>query len=110
MKAGLALLPEGAETPEAVGKAAPPAIPWRVHLASFRTRRGAARARAEIEEKAGDAIAGYEFAFVDVDLGKSLGAWVRVTLGPLEGRAAARALCRRIKARGLYCRPLPPGQ
>ncbi len=109
VKAGLALLPEGAETPGSDAEAAPPAA-WRVHLASFRTRRGAARARAEIEEKAGDAIAGYGFDLVDVDLGKPLGAWVRVTLGPLKGRAAARALCRRLEARDLYCRPLAPGQ
>gem|GEM_PF-2833366 len=108
VKAGLALLPEGEATPEAETK--PPAAAWRVHLASFRTRRGAARARAEIEEKAGDALAGYGFDLVDVDLGRPLGAWVRVTLGPLKGRTAARALCRRLAARGLYCRPLAPGQ
>ncbi len=109
VKAGLALLPEGAKaSPDDPG--AWPASAWRVHLASFRTRRGAARAQAEIAKKAGDALAGYGFDLVDVDLGAPLGAWVRVTLGPLKGRAEARALCRRLAARDLYCRPLAPGQ
>ena len=77
-----------------------------VHVASFRTPRAALRFAARIEAEDADLIGALQVGLARVNLGETLGEWVRVRVGPLAGRAAAKALCRRFKARDLYCAPL----
>ena len=93
-KSAPAVAPEAS----AVGRA------W-VHISSFRTRRYARKHWDELTRRHGDLLGGYELDLARVDLGAEKGVWIRVRAGPLPGQDAAKALCERLRARGLYCAP-----
>jgi hypothetical protein len=76
-----------------------------VHIASFRTRRYARKHWEELTRRHADLLGGRELDLARVDLGAEKGVWIRVRAGPLPDLDAATALCRRLRARDLYCAP-----
>jgi len=79
-----------------------------LHIASFRTAKAALTLADAFMRDNADLIGALRVDLARVDLGSSLGRWVRVRLGPLANRTEAKALCAKLKARDLYCRLLPP--
>ncbi len=76
------------------------------HIASYYTLERATEHWKEFEREHGDLAGARDGGVTRVDLGGGMGAWFRVAIGPLADAAAARALCRRLRARNLYCAPL----
>ena len=77
-----------------------------VHVASFRTAAAAALHWEALKARHGDLLGGLASDLARVDLGADKGVWVRLRAGPLADAAAARALCRDLRARDLYCVPV----
>ena len=75
-----------------------------VHLASYRERRHAGPGWRALQGQAADLLAGLEPRLVEVDLGER-GRFLRLKAGPLDSFEAARALCARLEAAGLWCAP-----
>lgn len=69
---------------------------WRVQLGAFRSAAEAKTAWARFEARPGTVLRGLSPHFEQVDLG-SRGVFHRLQAGPLADRAAAHALCTRIR-------------
>ena len=72
---------------------------WRIQLASFRSAAEADVAWRRLRNSLPELLDGLTAATVEADLGPERGIYHRLTAGPLDSRAAARALCRDIKQR-----------
>ncbi len=72
---------------------------WRVQLASFRSAAEAEVAWRRLTSRLSDLLDGLKPETVEADLGPERGIYHRLTAGPLDGRAAARTLCRDIRQR-----------
>ncbi|MGB0629794.1 MAG: SPOR domain-containing protein [Alphaproteobacteria bacterium] len=70
---------------------------WRVQFASFRTEAEVEEAWQRISAKAADALGDAAKISARADLGER-GVYHRLQVGPMENRAAAIALCERVKA------------
>ena len=96
-------LPEGAGAEPSAAAAGL----W-VHVASFRTAASATLHWDALMKRHGDLLGGLASDLARVDLGADKGIWVRLRAGPLADADAARALCRKLRARDLYCVPVRP--
>jgi len=72
---------------------------WRVQLASVRSASEADLAWRRLKERHPKLLGDLAASTVEADLGPERGIYHRLSAGPLHDRAAARALCRDIKAR-----------
>jgi cell division septation protein DedD len=79
--------------------ASAPTSGWRVQLASFRTAAEAELAWRRLKNRLPELFGGLKAETVEADLGPKRGVYHRLSAGPLDDRAAARALCRDIKER-----------
>jgi tetratricopeptide (TPR) repeat protein len=74
-----------------------------VHIASFRSEKGAEKGWQLLQERHGELLGDLELNIREIDFGAGMGVFYRVQAGPLENEQAAQALCERLKLRGLYC-------
>lgn len=93
--------PAPAETETAASRteANEPVRSIRVQLASFRSPIDAELAWHRLRKKYGGILDGLTPEYVEADLGPERGIYHRLTAGPLDSLAAARALCQDIKRR-----------
>lgn len=78
----------------------------KVHLASFRDRRGAEKGWNDLKKRYPIDLAGLMVEIRRVDLGPDLGVYHRVLAGPFADKDEAKRTCKRIKAKGGYCDPM----
>ncbi|MBL4615173.1 MAG: tetratricopeptide repeat protein [Magnetovibrio sp.] len=76
-----------------------------VHLASYRQKRSANRGWAALQKRFGSVLGGLEHRIERVDLGNGKGVFYRLKAGPLPSNNAAKAMCRKLKAKRQYCDP-----
>ncbi len=74
-----------------------------VHVASFRTPRSALKGWDELKRLHPGLLGPLALKLSRVDLGGTLGEWIRVRVGPLPDIDAAKTLCRSLRARDTYC-------
>lgn len=77
--------------------------PVRVHIASFRSEKGAERGWEMLKKAHGDLLGALGLELRKVDFGAGMGVFFRVQAGPIESENAAKSLCQDLKSRGLYC-------
>jgi len=76
-----------------------------VHLASFRQKKAAERGWMQLQKRFGSMLGDLQNRIEHVDLGNGKGAFYRLKAGPLPSNAAAKAMCRKLKAKRQYCDP-----
>ena len=76
-----------------------------VHLASFRQKKSALRGWRELKKRYRTYLGGLKTSIERVDLGGGKGVFYRLKAGPLPSNAAAKNLCRKLKAKRQYCDP-----
>jgi len=76
-----------------------------VHLASYRTRKAAKRGWVELRRTYGDVLSGLSPEVARVNLGPGKGIFYRLKAGPINSKAAADTICRKLKAHRQYCQP-----
>ncbi len=91
--------PAAEVTPGPAAAKIPATRTWRVQLASFRAPADAEVAWRRLSARHPELLAGLTAETVEADLGPERGIYHRLIAGPLDSRAAARALCRDIKQR-----------
>ncbi|MFQ5958218.1 MAG: SPOR domain-containing protein [Alphaproteobacteria bacterium] len=77
-----------------------------VHVASLRTLQDALKHWDDLRERHPDLLGPLGVKLSRVDLGATLGEWVRVRTGPLPDMETAKALCRKLQSRDTYCATL----
>jgi len=84
---------------------------WRVQLASLRSLEGARKSWNTMKRAYADVLARMEPVMERIDLGRK-GVYHRLQVGPLKGRADAKALCAAIKRRipSQACILVPPNR
>ena len=88
------------------GSTAPPVnVVW-VHVASFRTRSGAAKQWRILQNRHAVLLDGLTVELARTDLGGDMGVWIRLLAGPLADMRAAHSLCAALQARDVYCAPI----
>lgn len=94
------------EAPAAAPKAdaAPAGERTVLHLASYRSEAAAREGWAALSRRHAGDLSGLQPHLVRVDLGQGQGVFWRLNAGPLPNAAAARGRCRRLEARGQYCK------
>ena len=80
----------------------------RIHLSSFKERANAERSWQSLSRAHGGLLKGLSASIETVDLGAK-GSFHRVYAGPLQDSKSARDLCRKLKAKKVYCRPVAAG-
>jgi cell division septation protein DedD len=80
----------------------------RIHLSSFKERANAERSWQSLSRAHGSLLRGLSASIETVDLGAK-GKFHRVYAGPLQDSKSARDLCRKLKAKKVYCRPVAAG-
>jgi tetratricopeptide (TPR) repeat protein len=78
-------------------------FPLRVHLASYRRYEQALAGWQVLLEENADLLGDLQPDVKKLDLGPGEGVYFRLRGGPLPSEDAAKALCRKLRARGLYC-------
>lgn len=105
-------VPASATRPPSGPKQAPAADPldptsgataFGVHLASYRRAEQVARGWNELQHQLGADIAGLSPRVVGIDFGDGRGTFYRLKAGPLKDRAAAEGLCRKLRAKAMFC-------
>jgi len=76
-----------------------------VHLASYRQKKAARRGWRVLQKQFGRVLRGLKFKIERVDLGGRKGVFYRLKAGPLPSNAAAKKICRKLKAKHQYCDP-----
>ncbi len=76
-----------------------------VHLASYRSRRGADRGWTQLRRAHRGVLDDLEPQITKVNLGPGKGIFYRLKAGPVADKAAATEVCRRLKSRRQYCQP-----
>jgi hypothetical protein len=76
-----------------------------VHLASYRSRKDAGRGWRELRGTYQQLLDGLTAEITQVDLGPDRGLYFRLNAGPMDSKAAAVDLCRKLKRRHQYCKP-----
>ena len=92
-----------ADAPETSARTDAAEVPVRVHIASFRSEKGAERGWEMLKKAHGDLLGELGLELRKVDFGSGMGVFYRVQVGPLDNEGAAKALCQELKSRGLYC-------
>ena len=77
--------------------------PVRIHIASFRSEKGAERGWEMLRKAHGDLLGALGLELRKVDFGAGMGVFFRVQVGPVESENVAKSLCQELKSRGLYC-------
>ena len=77
--------------------------PVRIHIASFRSEKGAERGWEMLKKAHGDLLGALGLELRKVDFGTGMGVFFRVQAGPIASENAAKSLCQDLKSRGLYC-------
>jgi hypothetical protein len=75
----------------------------RVHIASFRSQEGAERGWRILRKNHVELLGDLDLQVREIDFGAGMGIFFRVQAGPLDDEPTAKALCERLKSRGLYC-------
>ena len=75
----------------------------RVHIASFRSQEGAERGWRILRKNHVELLGDLDPQVREIDFGAGMGIFFRVQAGPLDDEPTAKALCERLKSRGLYC-------
>ena len=106
--AGMAMADDGEGETGALARAEPVADanagpPVRIHIASFRSEKGAARGWEMLKKAHADLLGELDLELRKVDFGSGMGVFYRVHVGPIANEGAAKSLCRELKDRGLYC-------
>ena len=99
---------QGAQ-PASTGTSADSAGPWAVHLASYRSQRGAQNGWRVLQQRF-PALADRRLVTSEFDPGNGRGTFVRLMAAGFATRDAARDFCRPIRATGQFCQargPLP---
>jgi len=81
---------------------------YRVLIASYRSPNAALNGWEKLKAANGDVLGPLEAQLLPVDLGPDYGVLYRVEAGPVESPQAAEDLCAALKARNVYCMPIPP--
>lgn len=76
-----------------------------IHLASYRSREQASRGWTQLRRAYRRLLGDLKPAVAKVDLGPGKGVYYRLKAGPLASKAAADALCRKLKRHHQYCKP-----
>ena len=76
-----------------------------VHLASYRSKKAAARGWAQIRRAYRTQLGKLKPEVTRVNLGPGKGAFYRLKAGPLRNKAAADKICSTLKRRRQYCEP-----
>ena len=90
-----------AALPKAVPSGDEPA--YGVHLASYRSRDGAASGWRALSARHGALLDGMRPVLAVLDMGDFGGEFLRLKVGPVADQAAAAALCAEFSAAGEYC-------
>lgn len=100
--------PAAMTTPKPVAKAPEPKEPVGpqpgIHLASYRSAKQADRGWTQIVKAHKKLLEGLEHEVTKVNLGRK-GTYYRLKAGPFESAGAAKAMCRKLKARRQFCQP-----
>ena len=75
----------------------------RVHIASFRSEKGAERGWLILRKNHAELLGDLDLQVREIDFGAGMGVFFRVQAGPLDNEQSAKILCERLKSRGLYC-------
>jgi hypothetical protein len=78
-------------------------FPVRVHLASYRKFEQALAGWQVLQGENAELLGALEPDVKEIDLGPGEGMYFRLRGGPLPSEAAAKALCEKLRTRGLYC-------
>jgi tetratricopeptide (TPR) repeat protein len=78
-------------------------FPVRIHLASYRKFEQALAGWQVLQGENADLLGALEADVKEIDLGPGEGVYFRLRGGPLPSETAAQALCKKLRARGLYC-------
>ena len=76
-----------------------------VHLASYRSRKGADRGWGQLRRAHREILDNLESEITKVNLGPRKGIFYRLKAGPVADKAAAAEVCRKLKSRRQYCVP-----
>ena len=76
-----------------------------VHLASYRTRKAANRGWSQLRRAHKSLLGGLGSEITRVNLGPGKGIFFRLKAGPLNDKAAAADMCRKLKSRRQFCEP-----
>ena len=76
-----------------------------VHLASYRSRKQAARGWTLLRRTFKKDLRGLRSEIAKINLGPGKGIYYRLKAGPLKNKAAAERLCRKLKRRRQFCAP-----
>ena len=76
-----------------------------VHLASYRSRKGADRGWIQLRRAHRGVLDTLESEITKVNLGPGKGTFYRLKAGPVADKAAAAEVCRKLKSRLQYCEP-----
>jgi hypothetical protein len=75
------------------------------HLASYRQPVEVAEGWNALQRQLGADIAGLAPRVVGIDFGDGRGTFYRLKVGPLKNREAAEELCRKLRAKAVFCEP-----
>lgn len=79
-----------------------------IHLSSFKNRKNAENSWNNLHQKYGNLLKGLSATVKNVKL-RDKGSFHRVYAGPLKNASAAQILCKKLKLKGVYCRPVALG-
>jgi tetratricopeptide (TPR) repeat protein len=74
-----------------------------IHLASFRTSKGAARGWSQIKRAHAKLVGGLDHKISKVNLGRK-GTYFRLKVGPFNTSESAKSVCRELKRRRQFCK------
>jgi hypothetical protein len=75
------------------------------HLASYRQPEEVAQGWSALQRQLGADIAGLSPRVVGIDFGDGRGTFYRLKVGPLKSLEAAQELCRKLRAKAVFCEP-----
>ena len=87
-------------------KAGKPAGKFGVHLASYRTRKGAERGWTKLKSQFSSELSDLSLQTTEFDPGDGRGKFVRLIAAGLDSKSAADSTCRALKAKRQFCKPM----